>query len=90
MQAHGRGPQGASSRRYHCDVLGRRSRKAVRKGKPNRRPFPVAGLPVAAGAARQRQPPQLELRSGQPVEPLAALEQAGDSRRQIFTGITPI
>nr|WP_244664457.1 hypothetical protein [Serratia marcescens] len=40
----------------------------------------MAGLPVAAGAARRRQPPQLELRPASPWSPLAALEQAGDSR----------
>ena len=46
-------------------------------------PFPVAGLPVAAGAARRRQPPQLELRSGQPVEPVGG---AGASGRQPLGG----
>ncbi len=40
-------------------------------------PFPVAGLPVAAGAARRRQPPQLELRSGQPVEPAGGAGAGG-------------
>nr|WP_258369909.1 hypothetical protein [Serratia marcescens] len=56
---------------------------AKRQGAQTDDPFPVAGLPVAAGAARRRQPPQLELRSGQPVEPAGG---AGAGGRQPLGG----
>ncbi len=40
----------------------------------------MAGLPVAARTARRRQPPQWSYDPASPWSPLAALEQAGDSR----------
>ncbi|CAI2461638.1 Uncharacterized conserved protein [Serratia entomophila] len=75
IQARGRGPQGELAAQYHYDALGRRSRKAAQTTR-----FLWQG---SAGTAGRRQPPQLELRSGQPVEPIGG---AGAGGRQPFGG----
>ncbi|TEW80385.1 type IV secretion protein Rhs, partial [Serratia marcescens] len=82
VQAHGRGPQGEFEAQYHYDALGRRSRKAVRyKGKTEQTTrFLWQGYRLLQ---EQRDDGSRRSWSYDPASlwsPLAALEQAGDSR----------
>ncbi len=82
VRAHGRGPQGEFEAQYHYDALGRRSRKTVRyKGKTEQTTrFLWQGYRLLQ---EQRDDGSRRSWSYDPVSPwspLAALEQAGDSR----------
>ncbi len=82
MQAHGRGPQGEFEAQYHYDALGRRSRKAVRyKGKTEQTTrFLWQGYRLLQEQRDDGSRRSWSYDPASPWSPLAALEQAGDSR----------
>ena len=82
MQAHGRGPQGEFEAQYHYDALGRRSRKAVRyKGKTEQTiRFLWQGYRLLQEQRDDGSRRSWSYDPASPWSPLAALEQAGDSR----------
>ncbi|BEO70882.1 hypothetical protein SMQE32_17010 [Serratia marcescens] len=82
MQAHGRGPQGEFEAQYHYDALGRRSRKAVRyKGKTEQTTrFLWQGYRLLQEQRDEGSRRSWSYDPASPWSPLAALEQAGDSR----------
>ncbi|SAQ17830.1 Uncharacterized conserved protein [Klebsiella oxytoca] len=82
MQAHGRGPQGEFEAQYHYDALGRRSRKAVRyKGKTEQTTrFLWQGYRLLQEQRDDGRRRSWSYDPASPWSPLAALEQAGDSR----------
>ncbi|HFL5872618.1 TPA: RHS repeat domain-containing protein, partial [Serratia marcescens] len=81
-QAHGRGPQGEFEAQYHYDALGRRSRKAVRyKGKTEQTTrFLWQGYRLLQEQRDDGSRRSWSYDPASPWSPLAALEQAGDSR----------
>ncbi|MGQ6211059.1 RHS repeat-associated core domain-containing protein, partial [Serratia sp. IR-2025] len=82
VQAHGRGPQGEFEAQYHYDALGRRSRKAVRyKGKTEQTTrFLWQGYRLLQEQRDDGSRRSWSYDPASPWSPLAALEQAGDSR----------
>ncbi len=82
VQAHGRGPQGEFEARYHYDALGRRSRKVVRyKGKTEQTTrFLWQGYRLLQEQRDDGSRRSWSYDPASPWSPLAALEQAGDSR----------
>ncbi|WP_230203850.1 RHS repeat-associated core domain-containing protein, partial [Serratia marcescens] len=82
VQAHGRGPQGEFEVQYHYDALGRRSRKAVRyKGKTEQTTrFLWQGYRLLQEQRDDGSRRSWSYDPASPWSPLAALEQAGDSR----------
>ncbi len=82
VQAHGRGPQGEFEAQYHYDALGRRSRKAVRyKGKTEQTiRFLWQGYRLLQEQRDDGSRRSWSYDPASPWSPLAALEQAGDSR----------
>ena len=82
MQAHGRDPQGEFEAQYHYDALGRRSRKAVRyKGKTEQTTrFLWQGYRLLQEQRDDGSRRSWSYDPASPWSPLAALEQAGDSR----------
>ncbi len=82
VQAHGRGPQGEFEAQYHYDALGRRSRKAVRyKGKIEQTTrFLWQGYRLLQEQRDDGSRRSWSYDPASPWSPLAALEQAGDSR----------
>ncbi|MBH2984267.1 RHS domain-containing protein [Serratia marcescens] len=82
MQAHGRGPQGEFEAQYHYDALSRRSRKAVRyKGKTEQTTrFLWQGYRLLQEQRDDGSRRSWSYDPASPWSPLAALEQAGDSR----------
>ncbi|HEJ7279605.1 TPA: RHS domain-containing protein [Serratia marcescens] len=82
MQAHGRGPQGEFEAQYHYDALGRRSRKTVRyKGKTEQTTrFLWQGYRLLQEQRDDGSRRSWSYDPASPWSPLAALEQAGDSR----------
>ncbi|HEJ7077048.1 TPA: RHS domain-containing protein [Serratia marcescens] len=82
VQAHGRGPQGEFDAQYHYDALGRRSRKAVRyKGKTEQTTrFLWQGYRLLQEQRDDGSRRSWSYDPASPWSPLAALEQAGDSR----------
>ncbi|WP_369605514.1 RHS repeat domain-containing protein [Serratia marcescens] len=82
VQAHGRGPQGEFEAQYHYDALGRRSRKVVRyKGKTEQTTrFLWQGYRLLQEQRDDGSRRSWSYDPASPWSPLAALEQAGDSR----------
>ncbi|MER3008067.1 RHS repeat-associated core domain-containing protein, partial [Serratia nematodiphila] len=82
VQAHGRGPQGEFEAQYHYDALGRRSRKTVRyKGKTEQTTrFLWQGYRLLQEQRDDGSRRSWSYDPASPWSPLAALEQAGDSR----------
>ncbi|BEM57885.1 hypothetical protein SME22J_17460 [Serratia marcescens] len=82
VRAHGRGPQGEFEAQYHYDALGRRSRKAVRyKGKTEQTTrFLWQGYRLLQEQRDDGSRRSWSYDPASPWSPLAALEQAGDSR----------
>ncbi|CAI1505500.1 Cell wall-associated polypeptide CWBP200 [Serratia marcescens] len=82
VQVHGRGPQGEFEAQYHYDALGRRSRKAVRyKGKTEQTTrFLWQGYRLLQEQRDDGSRRSWSYDPASPWSPLAALEQAGDSR----------
>ncbi len=82
VQAHGRGPQGEFEAQYHYDALGRRSRKTVHyKGKTEQTTrFLWQGYRLLQEQRDDGSRRSWSYDPASPWSPLAALEQAGDSR----------
>ncbi|AIA48815.1 RHS family protein [Serratia sp. FS14] len=82
VRAHGRGPQGKFEAQYHYDALGRRSRKVVRyKGKIEQTTrFLWQGYRLLQEQRDDGSRRSWSYDPASPWSPLAALEQAGDSR----------
>ncbi|AIA48813.1 RHS family protein [Serratia sp. FS14] len=82
VQAHGRGPQGEFEAQYHYDALGRRSRKTVRyRGKTEQTTrFLWQGYRLLQEQRDDGSRRSWSYDPASPWSPLAALEQAGDSR----------
>ncbi len=82
VQAHGRGPQGEFEAQYHYDALGRRNRKVVRyKGKTEQTTrFLWQGYRLLQEQRDDGSRRSWSYDPASPWSPLAALEQAGDSR----------
>ncbi|CAI0893646.1 Uncharacterized conserved protein [Serratia entomophila] len=82
IQARGRGPQGEFDAQYHYDALGRRSRKVVQhKGKAAQTTrFLWQGYRLLQEQRADDSRRSWSYDPASPWSPLAALEQAGDSR----------
>ncbi|CAI0893302.1 Cell wall-associated polypeptide CWBP200 [Serratia entomophila] len=82
IQARGRGPQGEFDAQYHYDALGRRSRKVVQhKGKAAQTTrFLWQGYRLLQEQRADGSRRSWSYDPASPWSPLAALEQAGDSR----------
>ncbi|WP_049216524.1 RHS repeat domain-containing protein, partial [Serratia marcescens] len=82
VRVHGRGPQGEFEAQYHYDALGRRSRKVVRyKGKIEQTTrFLWQGYRLLQEQRDDGSRRSWSYDPASPWSPLAALEQAGDSR----------